>query len=70
MTWFRTVFTKHQVVTLSTTFEPEGDVWLLADLLDCNGAPLDVDTNGDGSFDAYRALIAAEFERVALVPRP
>ena len=52
------------------TFEPEGDVWLLADLLDCNGAPLDVDTNGDGSFDAYRALIAAEFERVALVPRP
>lgn len=49
------------------TYEPEGDVWHLSDLLDCNGAPLDVDTDDDGENDAYRALIAAELERVQVV---
>jgi hypothetical protein len=36
---------------------PLGDDWSLADVLDCNAAPLDVDLNGDGILDGYNALI-------------
>jgi hypothetical protein len=36
---------------------PSGENWTLADILDCNAAPMDVDLNGDGILDGYNAVV-------------
>lgn len=48
-------------------YEP-GVEWQLSDVLDCNGAALDADSDGDGVNDGYRVVIDAIFEPAELVP--
>ena len=38
------------------------------DLLDCNGAVPDADTDGNGSLDGYRIRFDAIVDRTVLVP--
>lgn len=47
--------------------EPESGVWHLSDVLDCNDAEMDIDVDLDGTNDAYRVVISAEFEPATLV---
>jgi hypothetical protein len=42
----------------------DGGVQTLADLLDCAGSTMDVDSDGDGSLDAYRLILSFASERV------
>jgi len=46
---------------------PLGEDWSLADLLDCNAAPLDVDSNGDGVLDGYRTIFDIRVEPATIV---
>ncbi|MCA9562353.1 MAG: hypothetical protein KC561_02645 [Myxococcales bacterium] len=39
---------------------PAGANWTLADLLDCNATPMDVDLNGDGILDGYSTVVEME----------
>jgi hypothetical protein len=48
---------------------PRGERWSLADLLDCNAAPMDVDLNGDGVLDGYRTIVDFLVEPATIVPR-
>lgn len=54
---------------ISASYDP-GDEWNLSDILDCNGALMDVDTDGDDEMDAYRVVISAVFESAELVDAP
>lgn len=48
-------------------YEP-GLEWQLSDVLDCNGAVMDADSDGDGINDGYRVVIDAILEPASLVP--
>ena len=41
---------------------PLGEDWRLADILDCNSAPMDVDLNDDGILDGYTTIVAMRVE--------
>lgn len=41
---------------------PLGEDWRLADILDCNSTPMDVDLNGDGILDGYTTVVAMRVE--------
>ncbi len=58
---FRTLF-----CSPGSDHDPEG-TWHLSDLLDCNGAEMDADYDGDGENDAYVVVIEAEFEPAILI---
>jgi hypothetical protein len=45
-----------------------GEKWTLADILDCNAAPLDVDLNDDGILDGYRTIVDFLVEPATLAP--
>lgn len=47
------------------TYDP-GEVWRLSDVLDCNDAEMDVDSDDDGEMDAYRVVINARLEPAQL----
>lgn len=51
---------------LSSTYDPGAD-WNLSDVLDCNEAELDVDSDADGILDAYRIRFDARLVAAALV---
>jgi hypothetical protein len=50
------------------SFEPDDGLWHMSDVLDCNGAPLDADIDGDGTNDAYGMIIAASFNAAVFLP--
>jgi hypothetical protein len=49
---------------------PPGEDWTLADILDCNAAPMDIDLNGDGVLDGYRTIVDFIVEPAILDDRP
>lgn len=49
-------------------YEPLDGLWHMADVLDCNGAVLDSDLDGDTVNDAYAMRIAASFNAAVFVP--
>ncbi|MCB9521633.1 MAG: hypothetical protein H6698_04230 [Myxococcales bacterium] len=51
---------------LSPSYDPGAD-WNLSDVLDCNEAELDVDSDADGILDAYRIRFDARLVAAALV---
>ena len=48
--------------------EPSRDIWTLADLLDCNDTPMDVDSSEDGENDAYFVRMTAPVVRAVINP--
>jgi hypothetical protein len=50
-----------------TTWESASGSWALADLLDCNGAVEDADSDGDGSLDGYLLEVAAAMRPARIV---
>jgi hypothetical protein len=47
---------------------PPGERWSLADIMDCNATPLDVDINGDGVLDGYNMIVDFLVEPAVLAP--
>jgi hypothetical protein len=50
-------------------YMPADGVWRLSDILDCNGAELTGDADGDGELDGYRAGVEARFVPAEIVER-
>lgn len=50
------------------SYEPDDGLWNMSDVLDCNGAPLDADLDGDDVNDAYYMRIEASFNAATFVP--
>lgn len=49
---FRTI-----VCNVHPELVPPGQRWTLADIMDCNATPMDMDLNGDGVLDAYHTIV-------------
>lgn len=48
-------------------YQPAGEEWMLADVLDCNEVEMDRDFSGDGELDAYFVRIQGRLARMQLV---
>lgn len=46
---------------------PLGGDWRLADILDCNATPMDMDLNGDGILDGYKTVVEMRVEPATIV---
>lgn len=46
---------------------PLGEDWELADVLDCNATPMDVDLNGDGILDGYNTVVEMRVEPAEII---
>ncbi len=50
------------------TFESPTGEWRLADILDCNNAPLNADIDGDGTLDGYNLVVEVRLRPAIIVP--